>query len=248
MRAVVHDVLVAAVVGLGVHRVGALQPERVARVDLVRRVVAARAGVVVERVAVVVVGRSGKGRWRPVRRRGGRRHRARTACRTKRRSPCLERRTRGRRRRLRGRAAGGQRQRGGEAASADRHRPRLRRNLRTRLSGFSRAVGVVVCVGCGGGAPPPPRSLSRSLVCLSDAVGGCNEGAPQTPRRRRLFGRTFTRDAGSWRCWGPPSLYAACAVEGSRVHYDAGGDGLCFYYGDANFLLEPMLALNGRGT
>ena len=101
---------------------------------------------------------------------------------------------------------------GGEAASADRHRARLRRNLRTRLSGFSRAVGVVVCVGCGGGAPPPPRSLSRSLVCLSDAVGGCNEGAPQTPRRRRLFGRTFTRDAGSWRCWGPPSLYAACAV------------------------------------
>ena len=185
MRAVVHDVLVAAVVGLGVHRVGALQPERVARVDLVRRVVAARAGVVVERVAIVVVGRSGKGRWRPVRRRGGRRHRARTACRTKRRSRCLERRTRGRRRRLRGRAAGGQRQRGGEAASADRHRARLRRNLRTRLSGFSRAVGVVVCVGCGGGAPPPPRSLS--LACLSKRCcwwlqrGRASDPAPPSP-------------------------------------------------------------------
>ena len=35
--------------------------------------------------------------------------------------------------------------------------------------------------------------------------------------------------------------------EGSRVHYDAGGDGLCFYYGDANFLLEPMLALMAGG-
>ena len=64
MRAVVVDVLVAALLVRAVVRecVGALQPERLRRVDLVRRVVAARAGVGIELVAVVVVRRRREGR------------------------------------------------------------------------------------------------------------------------------------------------------------------------------------------